>query len=75
MREEGRKDSQAPLGARRFTSPQSKAVFASTSLPVNIMSIARERPMSRGSRTVPPSISGTPEDHSSIDVICRLVAS
>lgn len=50
-----------PAGTSRFTSPISYASRAGTGLPVRIRSIAREVPISRGSRTVPPSISGTPQ--------------
>jgi len=37
-----------------------RASSALTGRPVRIMSIAREKPIRRGSRNVPPSISGTP---------------
>jgi len=37
-----------------------RASSALTGRPVRIMSIAREKPIKRGSRNVPPSISGTP---------------
>src|SRR5579883_426788 len=50
-----------PAGTSRLARPQSKASRAPTSRPVRIMSSARLWPMSRGSRTVPPSISGTPQ--------------
>ncbi len=40
---------------------QLSASAASTARPVRIMSSARPWPTSRGSRTVPPSISGTPQ--------------
>ena len=43
------------------TSPMASASSASTGRPVRIRSIARLCPISRGSRTVPPSIRGTPQ--------------
>ena len=49
-----------PAGTTRLANPNASASRASTARPVRIMSIARLVPMSRGSRTVPPSISGTP---------------
>ncbi len=51
----------APLGTTRFARPICSASFAFTGRPVRIRSSARESPISRGSRTVPPSISGTPQ--------------
>ena len=51
----------SPLGTTRLASPIAYASSASTPRPVRIMSIARLCPISRGSRTVPPSISGTPQ--------------
>jgi len=53
--------SACPAGTTRLASPIAVASAASTARPVRIMSIARLVPMSRGSRTVPPSISGTPQ--------------
>ncbi len=50
-----------PDGTTRLARPQSSASRAGTARPVRIMSAARDAPMSRGSRTVPPSISGTPQ--------------
>ena len=41
--------------------PMASASSASTGRPVRIMSSARPMPTMRGSRTVPPSISGTPQ--------------
>src|SRR6516164_617104 len=49
-----------PGGTTRSTRPIASASAAGTARPVRIRSRARPRPISRGSRTVPPSISGTP---------------
>ncbi len=51
----------APGSTTQLTSPIRSASTAPTSRPVRIRSIARPVPISRGSRTVPPSISGTPQ--------------
>src|SRR6185437_13518927 len=50
-----------PAGTSRLARPHSNASRAPTSRPVRIMSSARLWPINRGSRTVPPSISGTPQ--------------
>ena len=50
-----------PGGTTRLTRPIRSASSASTGRPVRIRSSARLVPISRGSRTVPPSISGTPQ--------------
>ncbi len=52
----------APPGATtRLTRPMRSASTAPTGRPVSTRSRAREAPIRRGSRTVPPSISGTPQ--------------
>ena len=51
----------SPAGTTRLTSPIRSASSAPTGRPVRIMSIARLAPIRRGRRTVPPSISGTPQ--------------
>ena len=53
--------SASPLGAMALTSPMPLASCAPTGRPVRIMSIACPMPTTRGSLTVPPSISGTPQ--------------
>src|SRR6266702_1399483 len=50
-----------PFGTTWVTSPIWSASAAGTPRPVRIMSSARPSPTTRGSRTVPPSISGTPQ--------------
>lgn len=50
-----------PGGTNRLTNPIVYASSAGTGRPVRIRSIARLSPISRGSRTVPPSINGTPQ--------------
>ena len=50
-----------PAGTTRLASPIAAASAASTGRPVRIMSIARLVPIRRGSRTVPPSMRGTPQ--------------
>ena len=50
-----------PGGTNRLTNPIAYASSAGTGRPVRIRSMARLSPISRGSRTVPPSISGTPQ--------------
>ena len=50
-----------PVGTTRLTRPMASASSAPTSRPVRMRSRARPWPTSRGSRTVPPSISGTPK--------------
>ena len=50
-----------PGATTRLTSPICRASAASTERPVRTRSMARLVPISRGSRTVPPSISGTPQ--------------
>ena len=49
-----------PAGTTRSTRPIASASRAGTGRPVRIRSSARPRPIRAGSRTVPPSISGTP---------------
>ena len=49
-----------PGGTTRLTRPIRSASSAGTGRPVRIRSIARLLPISRGRRTVPPSMSGTP---------------
>jgi hypothetical protein len=49
-----------PGSTTRVARPKPSASAASTGRPVRIMSRARPVPISRGSRTLPPSISGTP---------------
>ena len=49
-----------PVGTTRFASPIRSASPAPTGRPVRIRSMARLAPISRGRRTVPPSMSGTP---------------
>lgn len=49
------------MGTTRLARPISYASGAATGRPVRIMSSARLVPISRGSRTVPPSIRGTPQ--------------
>lgn len=50
-----------PSGTTRLAKPNSCASLAPISLPVRMRSSARDSPTNRGSRTVPPSIKGTPE--------------
>ena len=50
-----------PAGTLRFARPICSASSASTGRPVRIRSSARLWPIRRGRRTVPPSISGTPQ--------------
>mmetsp|Transcript_78801 Transcript_78801/g.163885 ORF Transcript_78801/g.163885 Transcript_78801/m.163885 type:complete len:223 (+) Transcript_78801:167-835(+) len=50
-----------PFATTRLAKPKFKASFASTALPVRIISIARLWPINRGNRIVPPSINGTPQ--------------
>lgn len=50
-----------PGGTRRLASPIAYASGAGTGRPVRIRSMARLSPMSRGRRTVPPSMRGTPQ--------------
>ena len=50
-----------PSGTTRLTRPMDRASSAPTSRPVRIRSRARPWPISRGSRTVPPSTRGTPK--------------
>src|SRR5579862_569595 len=52
--------SAVPGGTTRLTRPIARASSAPTARPVRMRSIARECPISRGSRTVPRSTSGTP---------------
>lgn len=49
-----------PVSHTLLTNPISKASLALTSRPVSIRSRARDKPISFGSRTVPPSTNGTP---------------
>lgn len=49
-----------PSGTTLLASPYASASCAPMGRPVKIRSRALDRPMSRGSLTVPPSISGTP---------------
>ena len=53
--------SACPAGATRCTRPIAKASSAWTARPVRIKSRARLSPISRGRRTAPPSIRGTPK--------------
>ena len=53
-----------PPATTSVTSPQPSASAASTTRPVRIISSARPMPTIRGSRCVPPSISGTPKRRS-----------
>ena len=50
-----------PSGTTLLTRPMASASSAPTSRPVRIRSRARPWPISRGSRTVPPSMRGTPK--------------
>ena len=50
-----------PAGTTRLARPSERASSAATGRPVNTRSSARLWPISRGRRTVPPSISGTPK--------------
>ena len=54
----------APSATISVSSPIASASSASTMRPVRIMSSARPSPTIRGSRWVPPSISGTPKRRS-----------
>ena len=56
-----RRRGSCPAGTTRLASPIASASAASTGRPVRIRSIARLAPIRRGRRTVPPSISGTPQ--------------
>ena len=51
----------SPAGTARLASPMERASSASTARPVRMRSIALDTPIRRGSRTVPPSINGTPQ--------------
>ena len=50
-----------PFGTRRFANPIRNASSPDTGRPVRTMSSALLWPIRRGSRTVPPSINGTPQ--------------
>lgn len=50
-----------PVGTTLLARPMSSASFAVTGRPVRTKSRARDKPIKAGSRTVPPSTSGTPE--------------
>lgn len=52
--------SEVPSGTTRLARPIASASALSTLRPVRIRSIARDWPIKRGSRTVPPSTRGTP---------------
>ena len=60
-RARARRRAPRPSATTRFARPSASASSAPTARPVRIRSIARLSPMSRGRRTVPPSISGTPK--------------
>jgi len=50
----------AGTGTSQLTSPMAHASSAGTGLPAGIRSMARDMPIRRGRRTVPPSMRGTP---------------
>ena len=57
----GARSRAVPSGTTRLTRPMARASSAPTARPVRMRSRARPWPISRGSRTVPPSMSGTPK--------------
>jgi hypothetical protein len=61
MGEPLRRRARGPVEDDAVAKPMSSASRAETGRPVRIMSSARPMPTKRGRRTVPPSISGTPQ--------------
>jgi len=61
------------LGTTSLTRPNCSASWASNTLPVMIMSMARPSPIIRGNRTVKPSTRGTlkrPVENTELGVVC-----